>query len=219
MTDNSRNKHASRSARTRLRFIRAAQKLYASRSIDSVSLNEITIAAGQKNRNALQYHFGNRDGLMQAILDSHADPVAALRQSYIDSIDLKQWSAAEAGARVLIMPLGDYIRDQPEGIYYVRILSQLAAINSAATNPDSRSKLSFRSVPRLESLMNEAMGHLGRAESRRRMFLVVSITFHSIADICRAFDGADEKATSARSAMLEQVVGSISALLSAPARS
>ena len=34
-----------------------------------MSLNEITVAAGQKNRNALQYHFGNREGLLQAIID------------------------------------------------------------------------------------------------------------------------------------------------------
>ena len=82
------NKHASRSAATRRKFIRAAQRLYAERSIDAVSLNEVTAAAGQKNRNALQYHFGNKDGLIQAILDSHADRVAELRQAYMDSAQL-----------------------------------------------------------------------------------------------------------------------------------
>ena len=66
------NKHASRSAATRRKFIRAAQKLYAEKSIDAVSLNQVTSAAGQKNRNALQYHFGSREGLIQAILDQAA---------------------------------------------------------------------------------------------------------------------------------------------------
>ena len=63
------NKHASRSAQTRLNFIQTALKLYAERGIDAVSLNEITVAAGQKNRNALQYHFGDRNGLLQAMVD------------------------------------------------------------------------------------------------------------------------------------------------------
>lgn len=80
MTSSAGNKHANRSARTRERFIEAAQRLYAQRSIDSVSLNEITVAAGQKNRNALQYHFGNRDGLLQAIIDQHAERVLVLRR-------------------------------------------------------------------------------------------------------------------------------------------
>ena len=81
------NKHANRSAATRHKFVRAAQKLYAEHSIDAVSLNQVTAAAGQKNRNALQYHFGNREGLIQAILDSHADRVDALRRTYVDAME------------------------------------------------------------------------------------------------------------------------------------
>ena len=81
------NKHASRSARTRRRFIEAAQRLFAERSIDSVSVNEITLAAGQKNRNALRYHFGNREGLVQAIIDQHAKRVLALRAPYLASAE------------------------------------------------------------------------------------------------------------------------------------
>lgn len=212
------NKHANRSAQTRRRFIKAAQKLYAERSIDAVSLNEITVAAGQKNRNALQYHFGNKDGLIQAILDSHADRVAELRQDYASNTDLAALSPSEAAAQLLVTPIGEYIIDNPEGIHYVKILSQLAALNSAATNPGARSGLSFRQVPRLETLMGEAMAHLGEAEQRRRLFLAVSITFHTIADTCRAFDGADASGTRKRKLMLDQVVGAISALLSAPAR-
>ena len=212
------NKHASRSAQTRRRFIKAAQKLYAERSIDSVSLNEITVAAGQKNRNALQYHFGNKEGLIQAILDSHADRVAGLRQNYAAADDLSTLPPAEAAAKLLVTPVGEYIRENPEGVYYVKILSQLAALNSAATNPGARSGLSFRQVPQLETFIGRATSHLGEAEQRRRLFLAVSITFHSIADICRAFDGADNSGARQRKLMLEQVVGTISALLSAPTR-
>lgn len=212
------NKHANRSAQTRRRFIQAAQKLYANRSIDSVSLNEITVAAGQKNRNALQYHFGNKDGLIQSILDSHADRVAELRQTYIDNTDLEQWSAAEAAARILVTPVGEYIKQNDQGIYYVKILSQLAALNSSITNPQTNSRLQFRQVPQLEPLINDAMAHLGEVESRRRLFLAVSITFHSIADVCRAFDAKDNKNTQQRTAMMEQVVGAIASLLAAPTR-
>jgi AcrR family transcriptional regulator len=129
------NKHETRSALTRERFIQAAQQLFAERSIDSVSLNEITVAAGQKNRNALQYHFGNRDGLLQAIIDKHAEPVYLLRKAYIEQARDSAWSDAEASARVLVMALADYIEQNPEGIHYVKILSQLAAINSVIINP------------------------------------------------------------------------------------
>lgn len=52
---------------TKLRIIAAAESLYAQRSIDSVSFREIAQTAGNRNTNAVQYHFGNRETLVQAI--------------------------------------------------------------------------------------------------------------------------------------------------------
>ena len=57
-------KREQNAARTRDRLIDAAVQLYGDRSIDAVSLREISAAAGQKNPNALQYHFGDRDGCL-----------------------------------------------------------------------------------------------------------------------------------------------------------
>jgi len=220
VSDKPSSKHESRSAKTRESFIRAAQELYALRSIDAVSLNEITAAAGQKNRNALQYHFGSKDRLLQAIIDTHASPVQELRSSYVEQARQSNWSAAEAAARVLVMPLADYIESNKDGIHYVKILSQLAAINSEIINPTNPSKISFVNVPALNTLLTEAVSHLPKIEAQRRLFFVVSITFHSIADIFRADEtGTEESIFHDRKAMFEQVVGVIEALISAPTRS
>lgn len=219
MTQPSPNKHKTRSAQTRERFIQAAQLLYAERSIDSVSLNEITIAAGQKNRNALQYHFGSRDGLLQAIIDKHAEPVFELRKAYIEQAETSGWSPSEASARVLVMPLADYIEQNPEGIHYVKILSQLAAINNQVLHPTNPSKLSFRDDKELSTVLIKSIAHLDKREAQRRMFLIVSITFHGIADICRvAATSSQESTFHDRTAMFEQVVSAIEALIAAPPR-
>jgi AcrR family transcriptional regulator len=214
------NKHQSRSSNTRELFICAAQKLYSQRSIDSVSLSEITVAAGQKNRNALQYHFGNREGLLQAILDRHAGPVHELRRGYISQAKVALWSSAEASARVLIMPLADYINTNPEAIHYVKVLSQMAALNSDLINPDNHSTINFQTEEELTEIMQAALLHLPSVEARQRLFLVVSITFHCIADICRAKN--IESTTSAlrsHAAMFEQLVCTVESLLSASSRS
>jgi AcrR family transcriptional regulator len=219
MTNATTNKHATRSARTRQQFVAAAQQLFAERGIDSVSLNEITVAAGQKNRNALQYHFGNREGLLQAIIDQHAGAVAELRRAYAERAGQADWSAAETSARLLVMPMADYIEDHPEGVYYVRILSQLAAMNSSLINPATTSRLSFRKDDYLKGAMSQALSHLGADESQQRLFLAVSITFHTLADICRASEAEDTApALQRRAELFDQLVGSIAALLSAPAR-
>lgn len=214
------NKHQSRSANTRELFICAAQNLYARRSIDSVSLSEITVAAGQKNRNALQYHFGNREGLLQAILDRHAGPVHELRRAYILEAKTTQWSSAEASARLLVMPIADYISTNPEAIHYVKVLSQMAALNSDLINPNNRSTINFQQENELNETMHAAFSHLHPGEARRRLFLVVSITFHSIADICRAKDiKSTNSALRNHKAMFEQLVCAIESLIAAPTRS
>ena len=52
----------------KVRLITAGETLFAERSIESVSLREIAIAAGNGNNNAVQYHFGGKDGLYTEVL-------------------------------------------------------------------------------------------------------------------------------------------------------
>ncbi len=219
MPDQVENKHTSRSARTRERFIQAALKLYANRSIDGVSLNEVTAAAGQKNRNALQYHFGNKAGLLQAIVSQHSAEVASLRSRYCSESALDKYSAQEAAAHALVTPVIQYLEQSSEGIYYVKLLSQLSSINHAVTNPGERSSLSPQEHPELRELFNAALSHLDNLEAQQRLFLVVSMTFHGIADICRiSGDAQTGKALVQREPMFEQLIGAIAALLQAPPR-
>ena len=211
------NKHADRSARTRARFVAAAQELFAERSIDSVSLNEITQAAGQKNRNALQYHFGNREGLLQAIIDSHAPHVHALRQDIIDEIERSGLAAPQAAARALVEPLYQYVQQEAEGIHYIKILSQMAVFNSPMLSPDTSRGFTFRRDKRMNSLFAKALENLPAQEAQRRVFLTVSITFHSIADVCRSTEGLSQAAGKRqRAELFEQVILAIESLLAAP---
>lgn len=52
---------------TRINIMRAAEKLFAKQGIENVSVRAIIKEAGQKNESALQYHFKNRQGLIDAI--------------------------------------------------------------------------------------------------------------------------------------------------------
>src|SRR5688500_4953745 len=58
-----------RTARTRMRLVETAERLFAEQGIDAVSLRDVSAAAGQRNRSAAQYHFGSRQGLVLAILE------------------------------------------------------------------------------------------------------------------------------------------------------
>jgi AcrR family transcriptional regulator len=52
---------------TRDHLLDVAESLFLSQGVDQVSLRAIAREAGQKNPSALQYHFGNREGLIEAI--------------------------------------------------------------------------------------------------------------------------------------------------------
>ncbi|MFK7975538.1 MAG: TetR/AcrR family transcriptional regulator [Halioglobus sp.] len=215
-TDKGPSKHAQRSASTRQKFIDTALALYAERSIDSVSVNEITIAAGQKNRNALQYHFGNRDGLLQAIIDQHSERVREIRRPLLQGLG-KSTNPAQEAANVLILPLIQYAEQGVQGVHYVKLLSQLGALNSPTTNPGAHSTVSFQPEVELVDVTNAAIGHLSQEEAGRRLFLVVTMTFHGIADICRAHNADTTESHALRSALFKQITASVVAILCAPA--
>lgn len=63
-----RTSNASRSIRDAI--IDAAEELWALYGLDGVTLQQITASAGSNNASAVQYHFGGRDGLIEALYRS-----------------------------------------------------------------------------------------------------------------------------------------------------
>lgn len=67
-------------------LLKTAQRLFAERGIDGVSMREIAREAGQRNNSALHYHFGSKEALIEAILHNGMAEVNALRNDYIDQL-------------------------------------------------------------------------------------------------------------------------------------
>ena len=86
------SKRPVRSDDAKTRLILAAEILFAKGGIEGVSLREIAAAAGQRNHHAVQYHFGIRDTLVQAVFDYRMDQMEAARGAML--------AAAEASGRL-----------------------------------------------------------------------------------------------------------------------
>lgn len=80
----------SRELDSRTRMILAAEVLFAREGIDGVSLRRIAASSGQKNHHAVQYHFGSRDGLVQAIFDYRMQQMDARRLEMIALAEQEQ---------------------------------------------------------------------------------------------------------------------------------
>jgi AcrR family transcriptional regulator len=54
---------------TREALVETAERLFAEQGIETVSLRDVSKAAGQRNHSAAQYHFGDRAGLVAAVYE------------------------------------------------------------------------------------------------------------------------------------------------------
>ena len=61
------------------RLLDAAERLIALKGVDGVSLREITAAADHRNHSAIAYHFGDRNGLIEAIWQRRTEAVGRER--------------------------------------------------------------------------------------------------------------------------------------------
>jgi AcrR family transcriptional regulator len=109
---------------TRDRLIAAAENLFAAQGVGAVSLREIVRASGARNATALQYHFGDRAGLVRALLDRHAREVDARRHALLDAFEQHRPAKVRALAAALVLPLAAKLAD-PSGRDFLQILAEL----------------------------------------------------------------------------------------------
>ena len=109
---------------TRARLLVEAERLFAEVGVWQAATGAIVRAAGQRNASALTYHFGSRQGVLDAILADHGNPIAAHRGALLAKI-----STDAPDIRVLVdalvRPMTEVL-DDPGGRRYVRIVSQLS---------------------------------------------------------------------------------------------
>jgi AcrR family transcriptional regulator len=105
-----------------LGLILAAERLFAERGIEGVSLRQVNQAANQKNISAAHYHFGSREGLVEAVLMYRLPQLderrGALLRRATARRDLRFYLEA------FISPLIAELQPRPEGNYYIRFMQQ-----------------------------------------------------------------------------------------------
>lgn len=119
----------------RTQILRAAGRLLAEKGLEGVSLREITRSAGQKNTTALQYHFGDREGLLRAHMDLHVPRVSVRRHVLLDHLTARGNVTLREAAGILVTPLVAELKDE-DGADFLQVASQLVNRSEALVNPD-----------------------------------------------------------------------------------
>ena len=110
---------------TRELLLATAEALYGGQGIDAVSLREIQRASGVKNANALQYHFGDRAGLLTALLEKHSYDVELRRHALLDRYEAAGEQNLRALAEALVQPLAAKLAEGNGGPAYLSIYADL----------------------------------------------------------------------------------------------
>ncbi len=114
---------------TREAIMRAAEKLIASKGLENITIREIVDAAGQKNESALQYHFQNLTGLVQAIHAIRDAQIHAMRAIEIEKLSRK---TAEPTLRdvckLMIGPAFLLAKSKPDFRQYVKAFGHEIAL-------------------------------------------------------------------------------------------
>ncbi|HYP83330.1 TetR/AcrR family transcriptional regulator [Variovorax sp.] len=165
-------------------LLATAQRLFAEKGIDGVSMREIAREAGQRNNSALHYHFGSKEALIQAILQSGMREVNELRNDYIDQL----FSGGRHGdlralVEAIVWPLASKMLTG-SGNTYNRFLA------AAQVHPDTDLAASTREEEdrgfrRIYELLQRALPDMPELLLRQRYLAGVSFVMFSLADFER----------------------------------
>jgi AcrR family transcriptional regulator len=93
----------------KLRLIHAAIRLFAAKGIEGVSLRLVNREAGNKNNSALHYHFGNKQGLINATINYIQDWFESTREAKLTALELKSKSSTISVNEIIDVLINPYV--------------------------------------------------------------------------------------------------------------
>lgn len=109
---------------TRARLKEAAQRLFALRGVEGVTVQEIVSAAGQRNNAALHDHFGSRPDLFKELVIDGAQLIDARRQAMLDQMEATQTLSIRGLIEALAYPLLE-LGEQTGQYTYIRMIASV----------------------------------------------------------------------------------------------
>jgi AcrR family transcriptional regulator len=204
-----------RTARAREAMLLAAERLFGERGIDAVSLREVGAAAGQRNNSAAQYHFGSREGLVDAIFVRRMGAIDAQRRALLAELDATgSGDDRHALLEAVLVPLAEELGHADGVSWYARFLQQVAFAPGFDVFGGARRDVTAglaQVTERLRALLDDLPPEL----LGQRMQLAFRYFVHSLADHERELE-AGTATTAATALLVSDLLDTAEALLTAP---
>lgn len=152
-----------------------AERLFAENGIGNVSLRDISLAAGQKNNGAVQYHFRDRQNLVVEVTKYRAELIEKVRRARLEEIASQK---GEPQVRDYVSAFVDALASiLDDDNYYLRFLSRLAI----ETGGTPRHYGSREDLANLRATMLRLMPHLNVEVLNHRWQIMTITTVHILA--------------------------------------
>ena len=196
----------------------AAEELMAERGAGAVSLRQIAKFAGERNHAVVQYHFGTREDLVDAILEHRTARIDGRRREMIDELEASGRSRdLRAIVEAAVYPLAELLGvSGPGGEVYLVFLLQLRSARTRGLFP--RIGPGVAGMRSGQALAQRCLSTLPAAIVKERFNLLAGHVMYALAEhVRRADQPADEEGPYlAPPAFVSNLVDTAVAGLSAP---
>jgi len=144
---------------TKSALVRSAERLIAEKGLSTVSVKDITKAAGARNPSAVHYHFGNVEELIKEVFAQRYRKIEEERLARLRQVD-----EADPQKRLVVLmeaALGPWLETclEEDGRKYVRFCVQFAS-DPRFDVVELVDQYSIESLEILERELSECLGHL-----------------------------------------------------------
>lgn len=193
-----------------------AERLFAQKGIETVSLRQIVIASGHGNQSGAHYHFGSREVLIRKLLERRMFVVDAVRHQVLDRLVSE---GRDGDLSVIIGStvhlLETVVRDYAWGANYVRITAQ-ALFNSHMNLFAGIDAAAVSGLHRTSRMARKLLPHLPLHTFDERMRLV---RFNAVSEFSRWFHthhALNSETQTSFDSMVANVAAYVTAGLAAP---
>ncbi|HYF72325.1 MAG TPA: TetR family transcriptional regulator [Nocardioides sp.] len=170
---------------TRQALVEAATTAFAEQGVFTASLVEITRRAGQRNRGAVHYHFGSRDGLLVAVIDQHAPALARRESELLERARTRPGDDLASVLEAIVRPAVELAETGPAGRRYLMVVGQLVE-EFERVHPDVAAALARTGGMPVYELLEARLPAYDDALRAERLALVTSFILRAVADRARA---------------------------------
>jgi len=170
---------------TRTKLLDAAARGFAEHGVFNASLLDITRRAGQRNRGALHYHFGSREGVLCAVLERQVDFLARREGELREKAAAQPDDDVESVVEAIVRPAAELAESGSQGRYFLLILAELIEEDPASLDPDVQAVLARTGGEPVYELLASRMAAVSPEVRVERLALITMFILRAVADRAR----------------------------------